>query len=365
MKIALNAAELKKCNELLRVKESNISTAEIYIDFLTNNARNITKFDIEKLTKKYPIEEAYFKAFLRQEEILENDEEFSEYNADCNIKNINRLNPNDYLCDEYIKKIQSISAKENDWYFSTMNYLPFEGFVYDELEVNEETYAEHTPVGFFTEKFPYFAVVQGDDIWMSIIPHEINTMKDSLSRAHGDVLVLGLGLGYYLFHVLRKSNVKKVTIIEKDPTICGLFRKYLLPQFENTEKLNIIEGDALEYLSTTRKHDYVFADLWHNVGDGEKLYLQLKALEKNVPGATFDYWIERSILCMLRRQMLTIFEEQQDGYDASDYVKYENDNDFIINRLFDLTKDITIDSYKKLHDLLSEASLKELAKSIF
>ena len=34
------------------------------------------------------------------------------------------------------------------------------------------------------------------------------------------------------------------------------------------------------------------------------------------------YWIERSILCMLRRQMLTIFEEQLEGFSEKDY--YDN-----------------------------------------
>ena len=42
---------------------------------------------------------------------------------------------------------------------------------------NDELYQEHTPFGFFDSKFPYLALLKDDEIWMSVIPHEINTMK--------------------------------------------------------------------------------------------------------------------------------------------------------------------------------------------
>ena len=60
-----------------------------------------------------------------------------------------------------------------------------------------------------------------------------------------------------------------------------------------------------------------------------------------------------------------VWEEQLEGYNEEDYLKARNDNDEIINRLYFLTKEFVIDSKEKLHDLLSEASLKQLAKQIF
>lgn len=41
MKISLSNAELNKCKRLLETKELNIEAAEFYIDYLTNNFREI------------------------------------------------------------------------------------------------------------------------------------------------------------------------------------------------------------------------------------------------------------------------------------------------------------------------------------
>ena len=365
MILKITKSELERCKEFLEVKEANLSAAEIYIEYLTYHCRDIKKIDIEKLSQKYDKNEAYFRAFLHALSVQPNDEEFNSINDVCNIKYIKELNPDEYKKDKFYQKFSPISVEKNDWYFTCLNYAPFEGFVYDELDVDESTYAEHTPLGYFKDEFNYFAVIQKDDIWMSVIPHEINTMKEAIKEAKGDVLVLGLGLGYYLYHIHLEDDVKHIRVIEKDKNVIEMFKEHLLPKFEHKEKIEIIEDDAIEYLDKGKEPDFVFADLWHNVGDGEKLYLQIKAKEREHVHAKFMYWIERSILCMLRRQMLTIFEEQLEGFTEKDYLQARNDNDTIINRLYFLTKDIVIDSKEKLHDLLSEASLKELAKQIY
>ena len=361
----LSKSELGKCREFLITKEANLSAAELYIEYLTYHARDIHKIDIEKLSKKYNKNEAYFRAFLHALSTNEKDPEFESINQVCNIKDIKELNQDDYKQDKFYQKFSPIFVQKNDWIFTRLNYAPFESFVYDELDVNNETYAEHTPLGYFSEEFNYFAVIQKDDIWMSVIPHEINTMKEAIEKACGDVIVLGLGLGYYLYHIHLKDDVKHIRVIEKDKNVVEMFREHLLPKFEYNDKIEIIEDDAIDYLDKCDHADFVFADLWHNVGDGEKLYLEIKAKEKKHPHTTFMYWIERSILCMLRRQMLTIFEEQLEGFTEKDYLQARNDNDKIINRLYFLTKDVVIDSKEKLHDLLSEASLKQLAKNIY
>ena len=365
MILRLSAEEKQKCQKFLDVKEANISAAEIYIDFLTNNSRKITKSDVQKMAEKYGKKDAYFHAFLHTEKLSQNNRQFSEICDTCNINDIKSLNINDYSSDKYYEKFGRFIKVENDCAFTTQEYLPFEGFVYDELDVDTEAYSEHTPIGYFENKFPYFALIKNDQIWMSVIPHEINTMKEPIKHAYGRALVLGLGIGYFLYHIHLKDDVEKIVVIEKDPAIIHLFNQDLLGKFDFRDKIEIIEGDAIEYMKKHHDFDYVFADLWHNVGDGEGLYLTLKALEKNLPDATFDYWIERSILCMLRRQLLTVYEEQLFGSEREDYLDGNNENDFIINRLYFLTEDVVIDSAKKLHDLLSEASLKELAKQIF
>jgi hypothetical protein len=51
------------------------------------------------------------------------------------------------------------------------------------------------------------------------------------------------------------------------------------------------------------RFDYVFCDLWHDASDGLDLYLRLKKYEKKAPDARFDYWIEPSLLSVLRHMV--------------------------------------------------------------
>jgi len=356
MKISLNKQEYSRCAEILNAKEQNISAADLYIEFLTEHYNDI------KFAKD---EKDYYKRFLKALEIEEDDDEFAQINKVCNVSSIQKLNKSKYENDPYYKTIKNISGKEDDWYFTTLKYEPFEGFVYNELEIGEPNYAEHTPIGYFDSSFSYPAVIEKDTIWMSIIPHEIETMREPISKAKGHVLVLGLGLGYYIFNILSKKEVISVDVVELDKRIISLFNKYLINKFPHIEKLNIIHMDGIKYLKDSKKHyDYVFSDIWHNVGDGEYLYLQIKALEKLHESTTFDYWIERSILSMLRRQVLTVFSETLEGYTENDYLKANNQNDEIINKIYFYLKSTEINSFDALHDLLSESSLEEMAKHL-
>ena len=46
--------------------------------------------------------------------------------------------------------------------------------------------------------------------------------------------------------------------------------------------------------------DFVFADLWHDASDGLEMYRKLKKYEVLSPRTRFDYWIEPSLLSLLR-----------------------------------------------------------------
>ena len=58
------------------------------------------------------------------------------------------------------------------------------------------------------------ALLENDRIWMTITPNEIETMKEPVDGAFGNVLTYGLGLGYYAYMVSEKENVETVTIVD-------------------------------------------------------------------------------------------------------------------------------------------------------
>ena len=110
-------------------------------------------------------------------------------------------------------------------YLNSHFYEPNQGFVYDEISCDDKYFEERTPFGFFAKRFPFLALDENNTTWMSVTPHEFNTMEKPIAEAHGQVITLGLGLGYYAFMVSNKDNVSKVSIVEMNPKIIDIFKK--------------------------------------------------------------------------------------------------------------------------------------------
>ena len=174
--------------------------------------------------------------------------------------------------------------------------------------------------------------------------------------ANGHVLVLGLGMGYVAFMMAMKSNVKSVTIVEKDPQVINIFNNLIWPNFKNKEKIEIINDDAIHYLSVKQKaYDYIFADLWHSPDDGLPLFIKIKKINRNI-----DCWLETSMYALLRRCMITLLFEVLNGYLEKNYLKAKIYTDEVINKYYFTTKKVTIETVDDLDNLLSFDNLLNL-----
>ena len=225
-----------------------------------------------------------------------------------------RLDPTVYQNDPYYRQISFPAVKTARWEFKESRYDPYEPFVRNDPLVTSEL-REIPQLGYFEKEFRFPAVLENGIEWMTVTPNEIETMKEPIQKSHGNVLTLGLGLGYFAFRACEKENVSGVTVIERDEEIISLFCEYLLPQFPNREKIKIVKADAFEYLKKeyqAENFDYVFADLWHDASDGLELYVRLKRTFKSLPPERIDYWIERSLLCALRRLVYEKLRERAD-----------------------------------------------------
>lgn len=132
----------------------------------------------------------------------------------------------------------------------------------------------------------------------ALLSHYLNHASDYVERE----ITHCLGLGYYAYMVSEKENVDQVTVVESNENVIRLLKKYVLPQFTDKEKIRIICVYAFHYAETDmqkEKYDFVFSDLWHDVGNGIELYLKMKEYEKLSLNMTYSYWIEKSILCYL------------------------------------------------------------------
>lgn len=271
---------------------------------------------------------------------------------------IKELHLSDYIDDSYYKNIQPKEIKINQYQIKYEKYRPYQCFLYDDIEVDEnDYYIVKNKIGYFSKEFKYLTIQKDNVIWMSVIPHEINTMKKCARNISKHVYVFGLGLAYFPYLIAPK--VDKITIIEKDRTIIELFKKYIFPFFSYKEKYEIIEDDAFSYLDKINQtNDSIFIDLWHNVHDGFITYYQLnKKLKEN---KNVIYWINDSMIMAFRNILINLINEEINYPQQVDYSKADNEVDKITNRLHDLLKDKKISTYNEIKDLLKDSSLKEL-----
>ncbi len=218
------------------------------------------------------------------------------------IPMVRELDPADFELDPYYQSIRFPSKSSGKWQMKMMKLAPCEAFIRNDFVITE--HGELIPqLGFFMREFEYPAILENGREWMTLLPNETVTTLPAIEKAHGNVLTYGLGLGYFLHRCQEKPEVTSVTAVELSADAAELFKSEILPQFEHPEKIKIIVGDALEFAEKTAptgSYDFIFADIWHDVGDGRELYLKLKSLELLYPeGTEFAYWLEDSIKCYL------------------------------------------------------------------
>lgn len=162
--------------------------------------------------------------------------------------------------------------------------------------------------------FDAIYLYQDEEEWMMDVPSEAETNNLPASKAHGNVLTFGLGIGYFLYMALLNPEVKSVTCVEKSDQVIDMFERFLLPQFPQDKEIRLIQGDAsdLFYEPYLSQYDYVYTDIWRSTEDGlpiiEKLLKQYC-----LPVEKGDFWIEDSCLEPLWNLSFECFDEIATG----------------------------------------------------
>ena len=342
----------KRIQELIGNNNININVADLlvnafnYTDIFDKD--EIKQYIKEGLDEKEAMMQIFTKAFDIDYDLDENREVMDAYI----LNNLKKLDAKEYLDNEYAKTIKA-TGKYKKYALKYITYEPYQLYAYDDISLEGDK--ENSRIGYFDNKFSYLALTEGNNIWMSLNPNEIETMKPYINKAKGNVLVLGLGMGYVPFMMALKPEVKNITIIEKDPEIIGLFNSLILPSFKNKEKIKIVEDDAINFVKKNNKVDYIFADLWHSPEDGLSLFVQLKRINKNI-----DCWLEESMYALLRRCMISLIEENTLGYGEENYKFSKTYTDKVINKYYQKTKNLTLNTDENLNKLLDKNNLLSL-----
>ncbi len=360
MKYHLTKKDLEKFQDLIDTKDINISIAdmlgELYADGLY-----ILDEDIDKNNERESIFETMMDYFQIDLEDEENETLANQYFYNA----ITTLDINEYAFNPY----HSLNIKERELgtlQLTYLSYQPYELFSLSDIVVDEDTYQEISPIGYFPKEYKYLALIDKGVIWMAITPNEIETMKPLIQDVSGDVLIFGLGLGYLPYILSRKEEVKHITIIENNMDVIKLFKESILPQFEEKKKIEILYKDAFIYLKEEAyKHHYstFLVDIYHDANEGLPLYMKFLHYEEKYKDTEFRYWIHTSIIALARRHLLTLLYEEINKVDVT-YEKSMNFSDKLINKMHAYLKDREINSYEEIHDLLSDDNIIKLLKEI-
>ena len=354
MKLHLDSGYLDELFEL--EEEGEVADAIVNAFFL-----NLEDADLQRIASSSNPKESYRKVILSKMD-AEEKSAFARVQVGYGLDELTLLNEEDYRKDPYYQKVCAAMRKElqiGSWTLSMKSYRPYELFVYDEVRpTTVNPYSSYSPLGYFQSAFPYPALEKDERVYMSLIPHEMNTMKEAISKAHGKVLTMGLGMGYFAFMASNKEDVKSLTILERDIAVIKIFKEMFLPLFDHPEKIKIVQiEDALSY-ETEEPFDYCFMDLHHDAEDGLPLYISL--LKKKGLANVVDVWIEKALLAYFRRYLIALIEEESDGYGEEAYNKTGEFADDLFYALHRHLKQTPLESEEELLKLLSDDSLKRI-----
>lgn len=115
-------------------------------------------------------------------------------------------------------------------------------------------------------------IINGNTV-MSETPMEHRTNRSFVWKAHGDVLVGGLGLGMILLAVQDKESVRSITVVEKNQDVI----EAVYHQLPLNDKVKLIQGDVYTW-KPERKYDCVYMDIWSYINSD--IYKEMKTLKR-------------------------------------------------------------------------------------
>ena len=357
MKIKKDSAVINRIKELEETNELNCNLSEMFL-YVIGDRSLIEKDEIETLAKKHnlDINDLVLSTLCDVWEIDPENEDNSVIYQTHIASNVFSIDKNEFENNPYYQQIKPKEIKNKNYSLTYDFYTPYELFSYDDITV-DENYHEQTKIAYFKDEFKFLVLNYKDVTWMSITPNEIKTMEPAIEKAKGDIIVFGLGLGYFAFMTSLKQEVKSVTIVENDINIINIFKENLLPLFPQKSKIKIVQADALEVIKKPLPYDFAFVDLWHSVEDGLELFLKFKKIESQNQDVEFSYWLSNSFYALLRRAFITLLSEQLEGFDESNYQNGETTFDKLVNLYYRKTKDIQIKDVSDINSMLVDSNL--------
>jgi hypothetical protein len=299
---------------------------------------------------------------------LKNQPDVMDYFMDLIVNESKVFDVKEFNENPYIKNIKFSKQSKGDFILRYEKQMPYELSMYNIPKRIDQLHIDIPRVACFTEEFKYPAILQKSikSTWMSVSPNEVCTMEEPINNAHGKVLTLGCGMGYFAYMASLKENVESITIIECEQSVIDLFETFILPQFKFKEKINIIKADAIDYLASVQdgEYDYCFADIWIGIEDIEP-YFQIKQIGRKFKKTEIDYWIEYAFVIVLSEY---IPMEIMEAFGVASGIQIPVDDESALNEqqirirkyIKNLLADVEITTPKKIDDILNPKTVLKM-----
>lgn len=170
-----------------------------------------------------------------------------------------------YMTNSYpagFAKVNLPDGISSDWCVEKFNVTEEEVRIYNLRLIRDGRSDRVVPPGSYTRlvhKGQHDSVVV-----MSDTPAEAHEHARAFAYAEGNVLINGLGLGFFLQALINKESVAKITVIEKSLDVIKLVK----PTFANVENVDIVNMDALVYEPPKYVcYDFVWHDIWTYISE--------------------------------------------------------------------------------------------------
>lgn len=144
----------------------------------------------------------------------------------------------------------------------------------------------------------YVRLMINGQLYMSDTYEEKKTNLTVVRRAHGRVLIAGLGLGVILVPMLHNPEVKEIVVVEKSKGVIDAVEHQLRREFlEASEKLKVINDDIFKWRPEKgEKFNVLYFDIWKdicvdNLKEMAKLHrIYWRYKDKEDPQVYMDSW---------------------------------------------------------------------------
>jgi len=147
--------------------------------------------------------------------------------------------------------------------------------------------------GKYPHDFPIVVLEENGEVWMSDTPLEQEGIAIPVTKARGNVLTSGLGLGLFPYLIRRKRGVRKIDIVEKEQKVIDLVFDQI-----RTPKMEVFQDDIYQYLNRTeRRYDFIYLDIWAAyVGPIKDVDKATEAAQRVLaPGGEIRVWLQELI----------------------------------------------------------------------